>query len=213
MTNEGPTGTGEWSVQLDSRSRACVERFRAETVRKMLDTEFEEPRFMVWWDLVGQVLDKPLHRLWGELFEISFAPPDAVPMAAYSWQRFPDCNGLGEVTVESWPEFCAARAREGFPAVKVSMSTYESEDHVEIIHRIRQAVGPMTAIRIDTRNLELPGSAAYSAGSRAATSNTSSSRSIRSYRSDTIPRASPFQRGTRSQADFRLSTTSGKWLS
>src|SRR6476660_857532 len=149
VTNEGPTGTGEWSVQLDSRSRACVERLRAEPGRNLLDAEFEEPLFMVWWDLVGQVLNKPLHRLWGELFEISFTPPDSVPMAAYSWQRFPDRSGLGEVTSESWPEFCAVRAREGFPAVKVSMSAYEPEDHVEIIHRIREAVGPMTAIRID----------------------------------------------------------------
>jgi L-alanine-DL-glutamate epimerase-like enolase superfamily enzyme len=149
MTNEGLTGTGEWSVQLDPRARACVDRLRAEPGRNLLDAEFEEPLFMAWWDLVGQVLGKPLHRLWGELFEIGFTPPGAVPMAAYSWQRFPDRNGLGEVTFESWPEFCGARAREGFPAVKVSMSAYEPEDHIEIIHRVREAVGPKTAIRID----------------------------------------------------------------
>jgi len=41
VTNEGPTGTGEWSVQLDSRSRACVERLRAEPGRNLLDAEFE----------------------------------------------------------------------------------------------------------------------------------------------------------------------------
>jgi L-alanine-DL-glutamate epimerase-like enolase superfamily enzyme len=104
---------------------------------------------MAWWDLVGQVLGKPLQELWGQLFEVGFTPPRHVPMAAYSWQRFPDMNGRGEVTFDTWPQFAAELARKGFPSIKVSMTAYQPEDHIELIHRIREAVGPGTAIRVD----------------------------------------------------------------
>lgn len=149
VTQEGLVGTGEWSVDLNPPTRDCIERLRTQPGRNLLDLELEEPLFMAWWDLVGQVLGKPLHLLWGELFERGFTPPSRVPMAAYTWQRFPDRHGKGEVTFESWPHHAAERARQGFPAVKVSMTAYEPEDHIELLHRIREAVGPDTAIRID----------------------------------------------------------------
>ena len=148
-TNEGLVGTGEWSVDLDDRARKCLAELRSSPGRNLLDTELEEPLFMAWWDLVGQVLGKPLHVLWAELFEADFVPPDLVPMAAYTWQRFADRHGNDAITYENWPAFAADRVREGFPAVKVSMTTYQPEDHIELIHRIREAVGPQAAIRID----------------------------------------------------------------
>ena len=149
VTNEGLVGTGEWSVDIEDSTRAAVDELRATPGINLLDPRFEEPLFMVWWDLVGQVLDKPLHQLWAELFEADFTPPDRVPMAAYTWQRFADDQGRDAITYENWPDFAAARAREGFPAVKVSMTAYQPEDHIDLIHRIREAVGPETAIRID----------------------------------------------------------------
>ena len=63
--------------------------------------------------------------------------------------RFPDMDGNNAVTYESWPEHVADRVRTGFPAVKVSMTSYQPEDHIDLIHRIRTAVGDETAIRID----------------------------------------------------------------
>ena len=148
-TTEGLTGTGEWSVDLDAGTRRCVDDLRNQPGRNLLDLELEEPLFMAWWDLVGQVLQTPLHRLWAELFEADFEPPDRVPMAAYTWQRFADRDGSDAITYENWPTVAAERVSEGFPAVKVSMTAYQPEDHIELIHRIREAVGPETAIRID----------------------------------------------------------------
>lgn len=150
VTREGLIGTGEWSIDLEPATRRCLEQLRAEPDRNLLDVELEEPLFMAWWDLVGQVLRKPLNVLWSELFENRVAPPLRVPMAAYTWQRFPDHNGQGEVTFESWPQHAAELARHGFPAIKVSMTAYEPMDHIELIHRIRDAVGTGTALRIDS---------------------------------------------------------------
>ena len=149
VTNEGMVATGEWAVRLDESTKSSLERLRQNPGHNLLDLDLEEPLYMAWWDLVGQVLNKPLHELWAELFERDFEPPTAVPMAAYTWQRFPDAAGNNAVTFDSWPEHAAERARQGFPVIKVSMTAYQPEEHVELVHAIRQAVGPETAIRID----------------------------------------------------------------
>ncbi len=149
VTTQGLIGTGEWSLNLDRKARNCLDELKNNPSRNLFDLDLEEPLYMAWWDLAGQVLGKPLHILWGELFEAPFDPPRHVPMAAYSWQRFPDMNGHGEITFANWPEFAAERVREGFPCVKVSMTAYQPEDHIELVHRIREAVGPETGIRID----------------------------------------------------------------
>ena len=104
---------------------------------------------MAWWDLVGQVLGQPLHELWAELFERGAAPPDRVPMAAYTWQRFADAQGRDEVTFESWPAHARMRAEQGFPAIKLSLSAYQPEDHIELIHRVREAIGRGVRLRFD----------------------------------------------------------------
>ena len=149
VTNEGPVGTGEWSVAVDEPAREAVERLRATPSANLLDDEWEIPLFMAWWDLVGQTLGKPLHELWAELFEVGFAPPSRVPLAAYSWQRFPDAEGRDAVTFESWPQFAAQQVAEGFSTLKLSMSSYEPDDHVELVARIREAIPPEVDIRVD----------------------------------------------------------------
>ena len=150
VTEQGLTATGEWPIDLDDDAESCIDRLRQEPGRNLLDLELEEPLFMAWWDLVGQVLEQPLHVLWAHLFERGFEPPQSVPMAAYTWMRFPDADGNNAVTYETWPEHAAERARTGFPAIKVSMTSYQPEDHIDLVHRIRAAGGDHTAIRIDT---------------------------------------------------------------
>jgi L-alanine-DL-glutamate epimerase-like enolase superfamily enzyme len=149
VTNEGPVGTGEWSVAVDEPARAAIERLRATPSANLLDDEWEIPLFMAWWDLVGQTLGKPLHQLWAELFDVGFEPPKRVPLAAYSWQRFPDAEGRDGVTFESWPQLAAQQVAEGFSTLKLSMTSYEPDDHVELVARIREAIPSEVDIRVD----------------------------------------------------------------
>jgi len=150
VTHEGLVGTGEWPVDLPAASRQVIEQLKNQPGRNLLDLDLEEPLFMAWWDLVGQVLGKPLHKLWAELFERGFNPPDRVPMAAYTWQRFPDAQGKNEVTFESWPEHAKMRADQGWPAIKMSICAYQPEDHIELIHKVREAIGPDVRLRFDS---------------------------------------------------------------
>ena len=150
VTKEGLIGTGEWSVDLPSDTSDTLQQLRDQPGRNLLDADLEQPLYMAWWDLVGQVLGKPLHKLWAELFERGFSPPDRVPMAAYTWQRFADAAGRDEVTYETWPAHARMRAEQGFPAIKMSLCAYQPEDHIELIHRVREAIGPHTKLRFDS---------------------------------------------------------------
>jgi hypothetical protein len=70
-------------------------------------------------------------------------------MAAYTWQRFPDISGQGEVTFETWPDHARMRKEQGFPAIKLSLTAYQPDDHIELIHRVREAIGPDVRLRFD----------------------------------------------------------------
>jgi len=96
VTKEGLVATGEWPIDLDDSARTCLDQLSNSSGQNLLDPALEEPLYMAWWDLVGRVLGKPLHRLWADLFDRGFEPPPEVPMAAYTWQRFPDQNGDGD---------------------------------------------------------------------------------------------------------------------
>jgi len=150
ITREGLTGTGEWSVQLDPITIEALQRVKSSPDRNLLDEDPETPLFMAWWDLVGQVLNLPLHQLWAELFDVGFLPPSVVPLAAYSWQRFADAEGKDAVTFDNWPLFAAHQCAEGYQTLKLSMTSYEPEDFVDLIGRIRAAIPKDVDIRIDT---------------------------------------------------------------
>ncbi len=150
VTKDGFVGTGEWSVRLDDSAAAAIERLRGTPGKNLLDDDLEEPLFMAWWDLVGQTLGQPLHELWAELFDVGFEPPSQVPLAAYSWQRFADADGNDAVTFDNWPEFARSQVDEGFRTLKISMTSYEPEDYVEIIERIRETISAEIDIRVDT---------------------------------------------------------------
>ena len=146
---EGPVGTGEWSVALDEPARRAIEQLRDGPGANLLDESLEIPLGMAWWDLVGQVLGKPLHVLWAELFDVGFTPPARVPLAAYSWQRFPDADGHDAVTFESWPRFAAEQVAEGFTTLKISMNNYEPDDYLAVVANIRAAIPAEIDIRVD----------------------------------------------------------------
>lgn len=149
VTNEGPVGVGEWSIMLDQPARDAIARLRAEPEGNLLSTALELPLGMAWWDLVGQVLGKPLHLLWAEIFDVGFDPPTSVPLAAYSWPRFPDREGNHAVTFETWPEFAATQVADGFGTLKISMTSYEPDDYPPLIARIREAIPAEIDIRVD----------------------------------------------------------------
>jgi L-alanine-DL-glutamate epimerase-like enolase superfamily enzyme len=150
ITREGLTGTGEWSVQMDSAAIEALQRIESAPDRNLLDDDLEVPLFMAWWDLVGKVLNVPLYQLWAQLFETGFLPPAEVPLAAYSWQRFADADGNDAITYENWPEFAARQcAEEGYRTLKLSMTSYEPDDFIDLIGRIRAAIPKEVEIRID----------------------------------------------------------------
>ena len=64
--------------ELPQETRETIDQLIASPGANVLDVRLEEPLFMAWWDLVGQVLGKLLHFLWAELFERGFTPPDQV---------------------------------------------------------------------------------------------------------------------------------------
>src|SRR5689334_17605637 len=51
VTEEGPVGTGEWSVALDEAARTALARLRATPGANLLDDALEVPLGMLWWDL------------------------------------------------------------------------------------------------------------------------------------------------------------------
>jgi L-alanine-DL-glutamate epimerase-like enolase superfamily enzyme len=148
-TSEGLTGTGEWSIDLPRQTRRVLDEIQNNPGANILALEYEEPLFMAWWDLVGQVLERPLHRLWAELFAVGFKPPERVPLAAYSWPRFPDAAGNDAVTADTWPAFARSQVDEGFTTLKVSMTSYDPDVYVDILREIRATVPRHVEIRID----------------------------------------------------------------
>src|SRR5262245_16689825 len=51
ITKEGLTGTGEWPISLDTKTRSCLEQLKGDSNRNLLDLDLEEPVYMAWWDL------------------------------------------------------------------------------------------------------------------------------------------------------------------
>ena len=128
-----------------SRARAAARDAGA----NLLDDEWEMPLFMAWWDLVGQTLGKPLHELWAELFDVGFAPPRGC-----RWPPTPgSASRMPRATMRSRSRAGRSSRRSRSPrasrTLKLSMTSYEPDDHVELVARIREAIPPEIDIRID----------------------------------------------------------------
>ena len=62
---KGRSAPASGRSQSTSPRTTRIERLRAAPAANLLDDEWEIPLFMAWWDLVGQVLGKPLHAALG----------------------------------------------------------------------------------------------------------------------------------------------------
>ena len=80
VTEQGLTGTGEWSIQVNDKTRECLEQLRNNPGRNLCDPDFEEPLYMAWWDLIGQVLGSRC-TCYGQ----SFSRSVSLPPIAFQW--------------------------------------------------------------------------------------------------------------------------------
>ncbi len=105
---------------------------------------------LAYWDFVGKLANKPLYRYLRDVFELDTPEATRVPIAAYTWARFPDIHGAHEVTFDSYPQHALALVREQcFRILKLSMCDFEPHRYIELVHNIRAAVGPDIEIRVD----------------------------------------------------------------
>jgi len=112
------------------------------TIRRDIGTAY--------WDIVGKVMEKPLHEYLSSIFEQTPPYRKMVPVAAYTWQRFPDLNGQGEVNFANYHLYCQELIKEhGFKVIKLSVVDYEPIRYIELIHRLRDTIGDDVDIRVD----------------------------------------------------------------
>ena len=149
QTDAGLTGLGERQAQRipDGAEPAAL---RERVVGKSpFDPGIRADLGIAYWDLVGKVAGKPLHEYLSDLFQKKGERRRRVPLAAYTWARYPDMDGQDEVTYERYPEFCQQLVAEGHRSIKLSMVDYSPLSYIDLIHRIREAVGPDIDIRMD----------------------------------------------------------------
>ena len=105
---------------------------------------------LAYWDFVGKIAGKPLYRYLREVFDLDTPETTRIPMAAYTWHRFPDIHGENEVTFDTYPDHVKSLMEdESFRIIKLSMCDFEPMRYVEMIHNIRDRVGYEVDIRVD----------------------------------------------------------------
>ena len=101
-------------------------------------------------DFVGKLAGKPLYCYLRQLFDLNTPVVTRIPIAAYTWARFPDLQDNHEVTFESYPQHLQTLVNEeGFRILKLSMCDFEPHRYIELIHNIRAAIGPEIELRVD----------------------------------------------------------------
>lgn len=105
---------------------------------------------LAYWDFSGKIAGKPLYRYLRDVFDLDTPEATRIPMAAYTWYRFPDINGENEVTFDTYPDHVKSLMEdESFRIIKLSMCDFEPMRYVEMIHNIRDRVGYEVDIRVD----------------------------------------------------------------
>ena len=148
-TDEGIVGLRESGGVLSADG---LKNLKGRVVGKSpFDEAIRRDMAMAYWDTVGKVMEKPLHEYLSAVFGQPPPYKKMIPVAAYTWHRFPDLNGEGEVNFENYHEHCQKLIKEdGFRVIKLSVVDYEPMRYIELIHRIRDALGDDVDIRIDT---------------------------------------------------------------
>jgi len=100
-------------------------------------------------DIMGKVLDLPLCEvLHGKDVRRQ------VPHSAYCFFRLPNVEGKGGVSPENYVAHCQDLIRTfGFRCLKLKMGVYHPDIEVELVRRIREAVGPQVLIRMDVNGV------------------------------------------------------------
>ncbi|MDD9948397.1 MAG: hypothetical protein OXU48_02560 [candidate division Zixibacteria bacterium] len=105
---------------------------------------------LAYWDLAGKIAGKPLYRYLREVFDLDTPVVTKIPIAAYTWCRFPDVNGEHKVTFDTYPQHVKSLMEdETFRIIKLSMCDFEPHRYVELIHNIRDEAGFDVDIRVD----------------------------------------------------------------
>ena len=144
-TNEGVTGLGE-GFPPPSDHLIGENPFHLEVIRNKLNRTGGWPAAeMACLDIVGKVLDRPVCKL---LNGEDLRPK--VPHSAYCFFRIPNEKGEGGVTPDNYVEYCQDLMKQfGFTCLKLKMGTYPPDVEVELVHRVREAVGEKIALRMD----------------------------------------------------------------
>ena len=112
-TDAGLVGLDE-SMAPGTYSEAGVQALRDRVVGKSpFDPAIRNILDIAYWDLVGKVVGRPLHEYLSDLFAVKGTRRNKVPFAAYTWARFPDMQGQGEVNRRTIPISAASWSTRG----------------------------------------------------------------------------------------------------
>ncbi len=154
----GEFETDQGLVGLCDRAPGDLEALKERTVgRNPFDPAIRADLGSAYWDLAGKVAGKPLFRYLRDVFEleepaVQGVPVDYshIPVASYTWARFPDVNGKNQVTFDTYPQYLQESIREhGFQVIKLSACDFEPLRYIELVHNIRAALGPEVELRLD----------------------------------------------------------------
>ena len=97
------------------------------------------------WDLLAQAAGVPLYRLLAGHGEVA-----SVPVAGYAFFRLANQAGAGAVDLDGMVEHCRTLVeREGFSVVKIKLGVHPPDVEIDVVERMRAALGPRVGLRVD----------------------------------------------------------------
>ena len=152
VTDAGLVGVDE---RGGIRSPSEAEGLRERVVGKSpFDPSIRHELGIAYWDFVGKVAGQPLYRYLIDLHQQvngeRIPAWDWIPFAPYTWHRFPDLDGEGNVTYNTYPSHLKQVVAEGgYRVVKMSVVDYEPHLYIDLLRRVRETLGDDIDIRID----------------------------------------------------------------
>lgn len=97
------------------------------------------------WDILAKAAGVPLYRLLG-----GQGPSEGIPIAGYCFFRLSNKDGEGEVSPENMVEHCRGlQERHGFTTFKIKLGAHAPPIEVEVVRRVREALGSGVELRVD----------------------------------------------------------------